>query len=250
MKKFNREEIKARIKNNYLYKRTIENRYFLFFLILLIIFISYNYFSKGFIYDLSNKNLDDLINYIRSYGSLSWLIYMLIVIMGVLLAPILGSIINASGGIIFSHLNAVLLTLIGNFIGSSLAYLIAKRYAGFYFERLIGEKKLVRFQKYSEKYGAFVLFILRLNPLTSTDIFSYLAGVLGMSYKRFIISTILGITPMIVVVTYLGNIFIKENPYIKLLFLIITLVYVSFFLYISYKIGKRKVKERLEKFRK
>ncbi len=250
MKKFNKEEIKKRIKNNYLYKRTIENRYFLILLIFLIIFISYNYFSRGIIYDLANNDLNGLITYVQSYGSLSWLIYVLIVIIGILLAPFLGAIVNASASILFGPLFAFILTLIGNFIGSSLAYLIAKRYAGFYFERLIGEKKLARFQKYSEKYGAFVLFILRLNPLTSSDLFSYLAGLIKMPYKKFIISTILGIIPMMVIVSYFGNSFVKENSLVKLLFLIITLTYILFFLYAFYKFGKEKVKEKIKKFRK
>jgi uncharacterized membrane protein YdjX (TVP38/TMEM64 family) len=172
------------------------------------------------------------------------------VIIGILLAPFLGAIVNASASILFSPLYTIILTLIGNFMGSSLAYFIAKRYAGFYFERLIGEKRLNSFNKYSEKYGAFVLFILRLNPLTSTDIFSYLAGILKMQYKRFIISTILGITPTIIIISYLGNIFIKENPFIKLFFLIITLVYILFFFYGFYKIGKERIKDKINSFRR
>lgn len=250
MRKFNREELKARIKNHHFYQRTIENKRFLLLLIILITLISYNYFSHGFIYDLANNNLSETLNFIKSFGDFSWLVYIFIIIIEVLLAPIPGLIINSAGGIIFKPFYGALLTLIGNILGASIAYFLAKRYAGFYFERFIGEKKLEHFNKYNSKYGALVLFILRLNPITSSDIFSYLAGTIEMPYKKFIISTTLGILPTLILVSYFGELLINQSSILKLFFLIISFVYILIFLYGYYKIGKEKVKTRLKRFRK
>jgi len=250
VKKFNNERLRDRIKNNHLYKRAVESKRFLLLLITIVILVSYNYFSHGFIYDLANNSLQDTISFINSFGNLSGLIYMLIVLIETILAPIPGIIIYSAGGIAFGPLIGSALALLGNIIGATICFFIAKRYVGFYFERLIGERKLSQFQKYSEKYGSLVLFVLRLNPITSSDLFSYLAGFIEMSYKKFIIATTLGLLPTIFITGYFGEILIKESPFLRLFFLIITLIYVLIFAYGYYKIGKEKVKNRLEKFRK
>jgi uncharacterized membrane protein YdjX (TVP38/TMEM64 family) len=251
VKKFNKKLIKKRIKNHYLYKRTIENRYFLIFLTLLIFFILYSYISKGFVYNIANNNLDDTVNFVKSYGQFSWLVYFVIIsICIVLLIPIPPAIIYTSAGIVFSPIYGFVLTLLGNFVGATISYNIAKRYGGFYFERFIGRKKFESFNKYATKYGAYVLFILRLNPLTSSDIFNYLAGMIKLQYKRFIISTILGLTPMIFILNYFGNLFIKDSPVLRLIFLVVDMIYLIILFYAYYKIGKEKIKEKIKKFRK
>ena len=244
------DNVKARIKNHRLYKRALESKRFLILLTIIIVLISYNYFSQGFIYDLANNNLQDTLNFINAFGSLSWLVYIVIVILEVLLAPIPGIIMYSAGVAIFNPLIGIALTLIGNIIGASLAYFLARRYAGFYFERLIGEKKLESFSKYNKKYGALVLFVLRLNPITSSDIFSYLAGIIEIPYKKFILSTTLGLIPTIMIISYFGELFINESPFLKLFFFIIALVYILVFIYGYYKIGKEKVKGRIRNFRR
>jgi len=243
----NKERFKQKIKDHYLYKRTLENKRFLLLLLILIILISYNYYSKGFIYDLAHNNLDDTINFIQSFGNLSWLIYVLIIIIETVLAPLPAIVIYSAGSIAFGPIMGGILTLFGNIIGASIGYIIAKRYGGFYFEKLIGEKKLSQFHRYSERYGGFVLFILRLNPITSSDIFNYIAGFIEISYKKFILATALGLMPTIFIISYFGEIFIKENPFLKLFFLIISFVYITLFIYGHYKIGKEKFNERFKK---
>ncbi|MEK6834794.1 MAG: TVP38/TMEM64 family protein [Nanoarchaeota archaeon] len=250
MKRFDKEEIKAKIKNHHLYKRALESKRFLLFLLVLMILISYNYFSHGFIFDLANNDLQDTLKLINESGNPAWLIYIILVISETILVPISGILINSAAAVIFNPLITIALTLIGNIIGASLAYFIARRYGGFYFEKLISEKKLKSFNKYNNKYGALVLFILRLNPITSSDIFNYIAGIIEMPYKKFIISTILGIIPTIVIISYFGGLFIQENPLLKLFFFIIAFIYIIIFLYGYYKIGKEKFKGKISNFRK
>lgn len=250
MKKFSKEGFKTRIKNHHLYRRARENKLFALLLIILILLISYSYFSNGIIYELLSNDLQDLTSLINSFGKLSAFVFIALIIIETVLAPIPGIIINAAGGITFGPWLATLLLVIGNFIGASICFFIAKRFGGFYFEKLIGVKRLAQFQKYSEKYGALVLFILRLNPITSSDLFSYLAGFIEMSYKKFILATMLGLIPSLFIQSYFGDFLIKESPFLKLFFLLITLIYLLIFFYGIYKISKEKFKTKLSNFRK
>lgn len=239
--------INDRIRNHRLYKRTIENRNFILLLIIILTLITFNYFSHGFIYELVNNDLESTIDFINRFEGFSWLIYILIIIIEVILAPIPGIVLNAAGGIIFGPWIGGTLALIGNIMGATICYFIAKRYGGFYFEKLIGEKRFNQFHKSSEKYGGWVLFTLRLNPLTSSDVFSYLAGFIKMSYKKFIIATTLALIPLTFIQAYFGDVLIKESPFLRLFFIFIALIYFLIFAYGYYKIGKEKVKEKLRR---
>jgi len=242
------DRLRDRIRNHHLYKRTVKNKYLTIFLFLIIILITYSYFSGGFIYDIANQDLNEILSFINSFGSLSLLIYVLIIIIEIVIAPIPSLILNIAGSVSFGPLTASLLTIMGSSIGNTISYFIAKRYGNLYFERFINEKNKARFHKYSGKYGPLFLFILRLNPITSSDIFSYLAGVIGIPFKKFFISTMLGVIPSIFVISYFGETFVKNNPFLLLLFFIITIVYISILLYLFLRFGKNKVKARLKKF--
>jgi len=245
VKKYNK--ISDRIRNNNLYKKTFKHKYLALFLLLIIILITYNYFSHGFIYDITKQDLQSTIDFIKSFGELSWLIYLLTIILEVIIAPISSIILNIAGSVIFGSFIASMLTIIATFVGNTIAFFIAKNYGHAYLENLISKEKQEIFHSYSNKYGPFFLFILRLNPITSTDLFSYLAGIIGMKFKNFIISTMLGVIPMILFLSYFGEVILKDNPFLKLLFIIITMIYIIIFLYFILKVTNAKLKNRLNR---
>ncbi|MBU2634623.1 MAG: VTT domain-containing protein [Nanoarchaeota archaeon] len=239
-------EIKDKIKNNVV-EKTFENRYFVFGIIIFILLISYSYLFKGFIYDLVNSDIDGIISMVNSFGGLSMLIFVAIVIIEVVIAPIPGMIFNVAGGITFGPFLGAVLSIIGNVIGATICYFLARNLGGHYIEKLIDEKRLRFFYKYTHKHGYWVLFLLRLNPVTSSDIFSYFAGLINMKYRDFILGTTLGLIPLMFVLSYFGDYFIKDSPLFTLFFLILAALYFLVFFYGIYKIGKAKVKDKIKK---
>jgi uncharacterized membrane protein YdjX (TVP38/TMEM64 family) len=91
---------------------------------------------------------------------------------------------------------------------------------------------------------------LRLNPLTSNDLFSYLAGLIGMPFWRFFISTMLGLIPMIFIMSYFGEAFIANIPLFRIVFLLGTAILILIFLYFIFKLSKDKVEDEIKKLRK
>ncbi len=243
-------KIKDRIQNNQLYRRTFKHKYLTIFLLLIIIFVTYNYFNQGFIYDITKQDLQSTTDFINSFGKLSWLIYMLTIVLEIVIAPISSIILNIAGSILFGSFTAAILTIIATAIGNTIAFFLAKNYGHVYFKNLISEEKHALFHRYSDKYGPLFLFILRLNPITSMDLFSYLAGALGMPFTKFFIGTMLGVIPMIFILSYFGEAIIKDNPFFKLLFIIITMIYIIIFLYLVLRFSKNKVKSKFRSFNK
>jgi len=75
------------------------------------------------------------------------------------------------------------------------------------------------------------------NPFTSSDVFSYLAGISKMNFKKFLIGTTLGLIPLIYIQSYLGEEIITKNELLFNIFLIISLIYVLIFIYLIIRKG-------------
>jgi|SRR3989344_4999545 len=242
-------KLKDKIKDNELYKKTIDNRYLAIFLLLFISLVTYNYFNGGITYDLANQDLSETTQFITSFGDYSWVIYIFAIIFEVIIVPIPSLALNITAASYFGPFMAAIMTICATMIGASIAYYIAKYFGHGYIDEMIGEKNKQKFHKNTEKYGHYVLFVLRINPLTSSDAFNYVAGLFAVPFWRFFLSTLIGIAPMQILVSYFGAEFLDSSPFFKFLFIIINSIYILLFLYIILIFWKNRIKKRFEKIK-
>lgn len=187
-------------------------------------FLLYSYFAKGFFYSLINFNQEGMISFISSFKGVSFLIYILLIITGVIFAPIHPFIFYVTGGIVFGPYVSWALTMVGVAVGSSIAFCIAKRYGRAFVEKRIKKENINKFDNFSHKYGNLSIFLLRVNPLTSSDIWSYLAGLTKIKLWKFLMWTLLGLAPAIFVQTYFGE-EIGKNAVLFKIFVGIAIIY-------------------------
>lgn len=94
-----------------------------------------------------------------------------------------------------------------SFIGSILGALICHQ-IGFYLEKFV-EKRVTKeeidlFKDWIEKYGLMAIIITRLIPFIPFDAISYVAGIVRMNRKIFLIGTTIGLIPRILFYLLLG----------------------------------------------
>lgn len=220
-----------------------EHWFFISILILFLGFVFYSYFTEGIFYLLATSDINSVVEFVNSFGIFAILVFVLLVILEVILAPIPPLVLYVAGGILFGAFFGGTLTLIGNVLGAVIAFLIARKYGRKFVEKKIPEKFVKNFDSFSNKYGAFTLFLLRINPITTSDIFSYLAGLTKMRLRTLILSTALGLAPLIYFQTYVGHFFVRDNPLLFLIFLAIGIFYLILFIYgLIYFARKRKIK--------
>lgn len=70
-------------------------------ILLLCLIFFYSYYSRGIIYSISNSDQESVINFIDSFGVFSYVIFILIVILEVVLAPIPALALYVAGGALF-----------------------------------------------------------------------------------------------------------------------------------------------------
>ena len=209
-------------------------------LLLLIVFIGlslYSYEQEGMVHSLLTNDQAQIQETIQNYGILAPLAFLIFVIIEVIIAPIPGGPIYIIAGILFHPLLGALIALIGNMIGAYIAFIIARFYGRNLVEKFITNKDLTTLDKFSKKHGALTLFLLRINPLTSTDLFSYLAGISKINLRKFLIATALGLTPLILLQSYLGN-YIADSTILYNIFLLSSIIYLILAIIIILKIKK------------
>ena len=141
-------------------------------------------------------------------GFITWpLVYPFIFFM---VGPLLGSVFIVVGNIVGSVINFFQ----GKLIWSGLKNI---------------EGDAPRYIQKFQKEGAWGLFMLRLNPITSYDFLPYLAGGSGMKFWPFFWANTLGLLPLIVIFTYFGSEILEKYTWSLYLVLGLTLLY---FLYV------------------
>jgi uncharacterized membrane protein YdjX (TVP38/TMEM64 family) len=97
------------------------------------------------------------------------------------------------------------LALAGIVLASSVAYFVGRLLGEHTLLVLLGEKAERSMQGYLERYGLGTVVVFRLAPFLSNDTISFVAGLTGMNIWRFLAGTVLGISPLIGLLAYLGS---------------------------------------------
>jgi len=217
-----------------------KNYIILLILIVICLALYFSYTSRGIIYSIINSDRDAVIDFVNSFGKFSYFIFIFLVILEVILAPIPPFILYVAGGVLFGTLWGGLLTLTGNIIGSFIDFEIARKYGRNFVEKKVDRSIRKKFDNFSEKYGAFSLFLLRVNPFTTSDLFSYLSGLTKMKLRSFILGTTLGLIPMIFIQTYFGEAFIRTHYTLYKVLIGISIAYLLVFVYLIWRIFTKK----------
>ncbi len=206
----------------------------LFFLLVVIAFV-YSYTVEGLIYLVFQGDPDGVVSYFDDSPHMVLLFILFVVLEVVFISVIPSVILYTTGGLLFGTFYGSVIIWVGNIIGASICYFLSRTFLKDYFEKKIPDKKLKTFNKYVEKYGFYAIFLLRLNPFTSSDVFSYISGVTRLKFLPFIIGTGLGLIPLIVVTVFIGSDIIANNPYLTSLFLLGGLAYIILISYLFLK---------------
>lgn len=165
-------------------------------LILLILsFIVYKIYKM-------NIGVNDIKDYIESFGKMGSIIYIVMFsLVPLTLFP--DSVLAIAGGLIFGLVNGYIYTTIGALIGGTLSFYISRK-LGRNVVKKFTKEKLDKVEDMINEKGFFIVFMLRLIPLFPFDVISYGAGLTSIKYKDFILATLFGTIPGILVFVNIG----------------------------------------------
>lgn len=169
----------------------------------LVGYLAWDLIAKGPLTQLLS-NRDQLVHIMNSVGPLAPLIYILLQVVQVVVAPIPGQIVGGVGGFLFGHWG-ILWTSIGSIIGFWLVFLIARKFGRPLLEKIFKKPVIEKFDFIINAQGAaLIIFAIFLLPGFPDDVVCYIAGLTRLSMRKLLTISILGRFPTIVLTNYIG----------------------------------------------
>jgi uncharacterized membrane protein YdjX (TVP38/TMEM64 family) len=176
----------------------------LLFLLFITIILGLYFFTPVRDY-LSQDGFSVLENWIQAQGVLAPIVFGLIYIAATIFA-LPGSVLTIGGGLIFGPLWGTLINWLSASIGAAISFLISRYLGrGTVAKILKKQNKLQGLDDKIGKNGFYSVLILRLVPLFPFNGLNFGLGLTKVSFRNYLLATLLGMLPGTFVYTSLGS---------------------------------------------
>jgi uncharacterized membrane protein YdjX (TVP38/TMEM64 family) len=151
------------------------------------------------------EKLAALRDYFDRFGPWGPLAYFVMVTIEVVVAPIPGLMLYAPGGVLFGAAIGGAVALLGNVVGAVIACMISRSLRPPWIDRIYDGPQRTSIREALERHGGRLIFLLRLNPLTSSDLVSYAAGFTRIPVWQVAAATLAGMAPLCFVQAWLAD---------------------------------------------
>lgn len=151
---------------------------------------------------LTDVDKQAFVSLIKRYGYLGPLIILLASCLQLILLPLPSFLILLISVMVYGPWWGTLLALLAIFLVSSIGFFLGRSLNYAWIKGLIGKETEQKFEFALDQYGYWVVFIFRLNPFLSNDAISLIAGMLNLSYWKFIGATLAGILPLLILIAW------------------------------------------------
>lgn len=209
----------------------------LIFILVPLLLIKFGYLDK---LDLSpNKIKEELL----AFGVFAPLILITIQFILAIISILPSPLFSIAGGYLFGPFYGILYSLVGMMLGSVVVFAIAKKLGRPFVEKFVDKRELQHFDLFFKKKGALVLIFADYMSIFPRDTVSLCAGLTKIKKLHFILISLIGFLPGLIILNYFGSQLSKNIIDFKII-LIAAIIIVSSILYIfRHKIKGLIVKE-------
>lgn len=164
---------------------------------------------------LASFSQEGLRDYIRSFGTAGWLVFLALQILQVFIALIPGELLESAAGFVFGPLFGTLLCYAGIAIASSLIFLLTRRFGVKLVEVFVSREKInqLRFLNTEKKRGL-LIFLAFFIPGTPKDLLTYFVGLTEIKFGTFLAISLVARIPSVVTSTFGGHL-LGEGEYVS-----------------------------------
>jgi uncharacterized membrane protein YdjX (TVP38/TMEM64 family) len=167
-------------------------------------------------------------NYVQSYGALAPLVLAFLQVLQVIIAFIPGHVFVIAGGYIYGLPLGLLFNIVCVVAASQLGFLLARWAGRPIVHRLAPRETIDKWETIAEKQGFLFFTIAFVLPVFPTDIMNFVAGLSGISPRKFLAANFLGRLPSVLLLTLIGSHGLElSNTTWALLALLVTAVYIA-----------------------
>ena len=196
-------------------------------------------------------SINDLRNYVASFGYLAVAIYVIMNFLQVVILPIPGVIAVGAGVALFGPLKTSVYALIGILLGSFVAFFIGRLLGYKVVKWIVGKESLDKWLKSVKNKDKLILTFMFLFPFFPDDVLCFVAGLSSMSTAYFFIMIIVCRVISVVIASYSisGNI-IPYTTWWGILIWVLILAFTVLITMYLYKNGDKIEKIIKKRFRR
>jgi uncharacterized membrane protein YdjX (TVP38/TMEM64 family) len=150
------------------------------------------------------QTLDSLQNFLLQFGIWTPLVFFLLQLLQIIIAPIPGGTIGLVGGVLFGTIGGFLLSAAGTILGSILVFLLSKRFGRPFVLKFVNPETIGKYDHIKESKLNVILFLIFLFPLFPDDMLCFIAGLSAMPLKTFGMIVLLARTPSVFINNMIG----------------------------------------------
>lgn len=143
----------------------------------------------GWTYEIDAEPFRD---WVEDRGIWAPIVFMLVMALSVLFAPIPNVPIFIAAGLIWGPVLGTLYSQVGLTVGSVMAFYAARIVGRRHLPRLIGSRATQQVDHLAELMGGRIVFVARLIPIVNFDVISYAAGLTAIRFWPFFVATFFG----------------------------------------------------------
>ena len=159
-------------------------------------------------------------DYFQSFGVWGPVISLLLMVGQAIIAPIPGTLVIFANGVAFGTFWGTVLSVVGQTLAAMVCFWIARVVGRGPVEKMVGRFGLESLDRWVGRWGALGIVLLRLVPGVAFDGVSYGAGLLRITFRVFVVATVLGVIPQSLFYTWM----IQRYPSLTIALSIIAVV--------------------------
>lgn len=156
--------------------------------------------------------LDTLQNFLLQFGIWTPLVFFLLQLLQIIVAPIPGGTVGLVGGALFGTVWGFLISASGTLAGSIIVFVLAKRFGRPFVLKFASPEVVEKYDHIKESKLTIILFLIFLFPLFPDDMLCFIAGLSGIPVKTFVIIVLLARTPSVFINNMIGAGIMDDNP--------------------------------------
>ena len=158
-----------------------------------------------FNYDMFFESPEEIVKSVKSLGALGPVIFILLIILEVVIAPIPGAVIPIATGFAYGAFWGTLICYTGNILGTMLAFSIARHFGRGVVEKFVKRKKLDLYDSFIHHEGKFIFLFAYVIPVLPPDIVSFIAGLSSIRFRTFFLFVAIGYLPYMLALNLFGQ---------------------------------------------
>jgi len=153
---------------------------------------------------ISSNDQERIQTWVKRFGMLGPVVLILVMAVQIFLLFIPNLFLFVIAIMCYGPVWGTVISLIGVTASSSIGYYIGNKLGPRAIDRFVSQDAQDKVAFFVRRYGVKAIFVFRLSSLSS-DALGFVAGILEMSYRKFILATLAGITPVLVLLSIYGR---------------------------------------------